>query len=595
MPYSAVDLKETATRNTLLVRQNLANALSALRYENEPRTLWIDAICIDQCNLEERGTQVMRMGDIYKRAHRVVVWLGPEADDSAYAMKLISEIGAKVDVDWEGTRAVKPSLLAASEPHWADRFIPLPYQEREYSAIDNLIHRSWFERLWIRQEIAFSKPNAIVVCGTSTVMWRDFRSSIRVLHRKPLSEDSFPQHMHEKFRQRIIDIQGLTLYDGTDPTWQILPKASFCNCFDPRDRVYGMLGFIQAAEGDIGIQPDYSLSASEVYTNLVLCLLDFHKRLDIIKCCATPDSSGLMPTWVPNLSTRVQIFEEMGFRSDAQAPASARYLGNGALEVDGVLAATIETSSKYRGEFKVNSTISEIVRLAPKDVLVASYHDGGNLADAFCRTLRCNQFSASFSDRTNLPSFQSCRKFLSRILGSQKRDWPRIGGEISSSDKLYLDCVFDFASERSFFTTKEGFIGLAPMGSRAGDIVCVLLGCNVPLVVREVKHMQYQVVGECYMYGAMDGEVLLGSLSKINYRQEAYSDRPSGKFYWRWINNETGESHKRDPRLLKFIKDGEVVGKMLAMSHNGTAWHRPLLTSQRLKEAGVSITTFQLV
>jgi hypothetical protein len=63
---------------TMSIRKNLTNALSHLRYADRDRVLWIDAICINQHDLQERGLQVPRMTDIYKYANRVVVWLGTE-------------------------------------------------------------------------------------------------------------------------------------------------------------------------------------------------------------------------------------------------------------------------------------------------------------------------------------------------------------------------------------------------------------------------------------------------------------------------------------------------------------------------------------
>ncbi|TFB00421.1 hypothetical protein CCMA1212_007750 [Trichoderma ghanense] len=42
----------------------------------------IDAICIDQKNLKERGHQVQQMGDIYKQAERVLFWLGAGTDET---------------------------------------------------------------------------------------------------------------------------------------------------------------------------------------------------------------------------------------------------------------------------------------------------------------------------------------------------------------------------------------------------------------------------------------------------------------------------------------------------------------------------------
>jgi hypothetical protein len=64
------------------VRENLWIALQHLRLESESRVLWIDAICINQEETQERNHQVSQMGNIFKLAFRVVVWLGA-ADDSS--------------------------------------------------------------------------------------------------------------------------------------------------------------------------------------------------------------------------------------------------------------------------------------------------------------------------------------------------------------------------------------------------------------------------------------------------------------------------------------------------------------------------------
>jgi hypothetical protein len=110
------------------VTQNLTCALQHLRYEDRPRTLWIDAICVDQANLPERSSQVQRMANIYKLAERVLVWLGPEGDNSSFALKFLHSLSTKVDVDWIRYE-LKPSDQAKSngEAHWSDMSAALPY------------------------------------------------------------------------------------------------------------------------------------------------------------------------------------------------------------------------------------------------------------------------------------------------------------------------------------------------------------------------------------------------------------------------------------------------------------------------------------
>jgi len=75
----------------LLVTKNCEAALRQLRYSQNDRLLWVDAICIDQNNINERSQQVGIMGDIYKSAIQVIVWLGIGNSDSDLAFKFLSE------------------------------------------------------------------------------------------------------------------------------------------------------------------------------------------------------------------------------------------------------------------------------------------------------------------------------------------------------------------------------------------------------------------------------------------------------------------------------------------------------------------------
>jgi len=63
----------TADFQCLYITRNLHRALPFLRYEHEPRELWIDAICVNQNDLVERSQQVQRMADVYSLASQVIV------------------------------------------------------------------------------------------------------------------------------------------------------------------------------------------------------------------------------------------------------------------------------------------------------------------------------------------------------------------------------------------------------------------------------------------------------------------------------------------------------------------------------------------
>lgn len=125
-------------------RKNLYDALVHLRHETEERTLWIDAICIDQSNVHERNQQVSLMSYIYTRAEMVIVWLGSillgMASSNPFLPELshvclqpywkrvwiVQEIGAATDIEvhWETFYAnTGPGVQSKSCP-W-DKFFEM--------------------------------------------------------------------------------------------------------------------------------------------------------------------------------------------------------------------------------------------------------------------------------------------------------------------------------------------------------------------------------------------------------------------------------------------------------------------------------------
>jgi hypothetical protein len=72
------------------VSANLAEALRCLRHEGSPRVIWIDAICINQSDDAEKSAQVAMMGDIYRNAADVLIFLGGEKDESDLVMEYLA-------------------------------------------------------------------------------------------------------------------------------------------------------------------------------------------------------------------------------------------------------------------------------------------------------------------------------------------------------------------------------------------------------------------------------------------------------------------------------------------------------------------------
>ena len=87
-PNETVDI--VVNEHVLGVTKNLHAALVQLRDHSLERIIWIDALCIDQDNDEEKMQQIHFMARIYGQANRVIVWLGNAEDDSDRALEAIS-------------------------------------------------------------------------------------------------------------------------------------------------------------------------------------------------------------------------------------------------------------------------------------------------------------------------------------------------------------------------------------------------------------------------------------------------------------------------------------------------------------------------
>lgn len=82
------------------ITRNLGIASPYLRIPHRPRALWVDALCVNQANPAERGQQVQRMAGIFRKATRVLFWVGEGRDDSDCVMRLFETISSKVGYDY---------------------------------------------------------------------------------------------------------------------------------------------------------------------------------------------------------------------------------------------------------------------------------------------------------------------------------------------------------------------------------------------------------------------------------------------------------------------------------------------------------------
>ncbi|KAH8665930.1 heterokaryon incompatibility protein-domain-containing protein [Tricladium varicosporioides] len=150
------EVSGAAFPKTFYVKSNLHSALLRFRDPELDVLLWIDAICIDQSNIEEKNEQVARMAEIYHHAKHVRVWLGEAADDSDVAMNWIRKV---VDLSSFDALATNPENL------------------HKWSALAELMARVWFSRRWVVQELALARE-ATLYCGGESVGWTQFAGAV---------------------------------------------------------------------------------------------------------------------------------------------------------------------------------------------------------------------------------------------------------------------------------------------------------------------------------------------------------------------------------------------------------------------------------
>ncbi|KAK0727322.1 heterokaryon incompatibility protein-domain-containing protein [Lasiosphaeria miniovina] len=168
--------------------RNLHSALKQLRYSNRPRRLWVDAVCINQDDIDERNVQVMRMGATYSLATRVVIWLGSEAEDSTHTLSTIADFGEQVEFTVEGFLADAPG---ASEPMWWNPSQQCHTTPELGHLLTALLARPWFSRVWVIQEALLGSRQTIIQCGDAFIPWPPFRKAVLVMSQK----EELPQEL----------------------------------------------------------------------------------------------------------------------------------------------------------------------------------------------------------------------------------------------------------------------------------------------------------------------------------------------------------------------------------------------------------------
>ncbi|KAH6638547.1 heterokaryon incompatibility protein-domain-containing protein [Truncatella angustata] len=245
----------------LAVTHNLWYTMRDLRYADEDRYLWIDAICINQSSNDERNHQVKQMGDIYNKATSVLFHLGRSSDNTHVLMTSLIELQRKSlsvfwrpqDQRWEEAWLETQSALAESY---------FDFHTRLRQGLDDLLARVWFRRVWVLQEVANAR-SAVVYCGADSIPSRFFLASPRLLG---VQVDSHVQAVLDmmpiKRRESSPWGSGQDLYD-------LLQRFGNAEASDERDNIFALLGMCAGGKGHGSFTADYSKDIKETIREAV--------------------------------------------------------------------------------------------------------------------------------------------------------------------------------------------------------------------------------------------------------------------------------------------------------------------------------------
>ncbi|KAF7505732.1 hypothetical protein GJ744_000498 [Endocarpon pusillum] len=467
------------------VTSDLLDALRSLRKLSR-RYLWIDQICVNQEDLEERSSQVSLMRRIYPGAFKTFLHLGPDDDFPCRPP------------DW--LRLVLPLLIAGPWSGLAmmrglSRLLMKSGVDGFESRMEAFIDRPCYHRAWIIQEMSLSS-NVEVICGNITITWNQFAG---------LANDYFAECVqHAKvFPGTAYGIFG-DYYNvtkpgrkqGTNTLWSLLILSNGVKASDPRDQIYTLLT-LASDTSDFPL-PDYQLPVTKVFQDFATVLItkNHGPAMLSLSSCRAKDFS--YPSWVPDweqefIGLRLEEFSTFsaGSPNGSFNVQTGNYLSTKGLIVDKILWVYSHREEEDFNAFEIFEKLLDLVN---------------NTAAAIQNEPEVLRSGFSWSSVVDL----HLMLILYLVFDHE-------GGVLSENlrrgydDKGYnfMKCLQQLAQRGRFAITVAGRLCLMPQDVRPGDRIAIILGCRAPYVLREDGDGDVFVnIGETYIRGLMNGEVL---------------------------------------------------------------------------------------
>jgi hypothetical protein len=276
------------------ITANVESMLRYLRKKNKTRLLWVDAICLDQTDETEKAVQVSLMGEIFRQADKIHIWLGEETQVTNLQKALFFFKSMAVVKD---TKTIE-DVLSADIVH-------------SIEGVFQLLEQPWFQRRWVLQEVCLGH-SVIVRCGSFKIPWDWLAEGITAFG---------SQFLGLCFRELHLNAiaQVVSLRRGKAPILDLLSRFHAAQSTDRRDRIFALCGmatdivfvpgcgtYIERPGGHNKFSVDYSKSWVSTYSDFAHACVELGNTPFVLEHAISfgslMASCRQYPSWVPDWS-----------------------------------------------------------------------------------------------------------------------------------------------------------------------------------------------------------------------------------------------------------------------------------------------------
>ncbi|RYN58110.1 hypothetical protein AA0114_g1965 [Alternaria tenuissima] len=299
----------------VLVTENLDRALRYLRHGRKDRVLWADAVCINQADDVEKGTQIALMVHIFQNAETVLAWLDPGSAVSRF-QNLELTLRKMGNLSRKRRQDMLSGGCGLSETNEDNENA---VSAELFEEVSELLRLPWFTRLWIVQEVVFNQEVRLIYSDVE-LPWTRFVAALSVLSalRDPILV-KFPKAWsavtkiaqlwrHYSLFEQFSNDHGQSHHTNIV---KLMDDFGQHGCTDPRDRIFALYDMasnlrsstVISHQHDIVMDIDYSLNLQQTYESFALACIRAGKLNTIIEAVLSRQHS-VRPhgwaSWVPD-------------------------------------------------------------------------------------------------------------------------------------------------------------------------------------------------------------------------------------------------------------------------------------------------------